>query len=147
MSAEAKAALLACFGHVAWSGTGGRTYYNALINALSPKSNLIDGIELTWDHGFINADGELSQTSINGSFTSDYFEVSNFSNYQITVPSEDWTSGRMAFFTATHGFISRLLTQNGEIPSNAVYGRCTVFNPQLEGQSEYDGAGTSILLT
>lgn len=146
LSDTARAALLACFAHVAWSGTGGRTYYNTLKNALYPEGNLINGIELTWDYGYIDANGELYK-SLNGSFTSNYFDVRNFSNYRVNAPSEDWDARRMAFYTASYVFIDRVLTETGEIPSNAVYGRCTVGNLQLSGQTEYDGAGTSILLT
>jgi hypothetical protein len=41
LSSEAKAALLACFQHVAWIDEHGQDYYDALENALYPDSGLI----------------------------------------------------------------------------------------------------------
>lgn len=41
LSNDVKTALLACFDHVAWSGTGCQSYYDALESALYPNTGLV----------------------------------------------------------------------------------------------------------
>lgn len=66
LSNDVKTALLACFDHVAWSGTGGQSYYDALESALniwdyewySSSRTLPDGMTAT-EYNFTTENGVL----------------------------------------------------------------------------------------
>lgn len=65
LSAEAKAALLACFAHVAWIDEGGQDYYDALEEALSvdPPVPPVSPLIYSWDFTQSLVDSISSKTA------------------------------------------------------------------------------------
>ena len=125
---------------------GGKTTTFTVTVSEEPSSTVVvDGTSLTWEYGYIDANGDLSTTQAAiGTWSSDYFSVSGYGDYELALDGS--TVQRMAFYDMSHVFISRELTATGEIPSGAYYARATVSKGSL-GTNSYDGTGTTVTLT
>lgn len=114
----------------------------------APEGGQIDGTDLTWETGFINSSGEIDKTQAtttnSGSWTSSYYSVQGYNTALVALAGS--TLQRNAYYDANKTFISRALTAESEIPSNAVYARATIHKSEL-GHTSYDGTGATITLS
>lgn len=154
MSNEAKAALIDCFSNVAWTDENGAARVERLRSALNvtpepepdePTQSVIDGNSLSWERGYINANGKIEiNTNQTGGYTCDYFNVESHNN--ILIELDGATVLRSAFYDSDKTFISRILNANGEIPSNAVYAKASIVKESI-GNDGFDGVGVTITLS
>lgn len=139
LSAEAKAALLACFAKVAWIDEHGQDYYDALYDALyggtPPTPSFNYGIyvpESIVAGKYIDANGDI-QTSSGTFYIEDYIPVvrSNYwigmnpSSLRVPAPSTNPTNAsdwRISEYDASKGFIKQThFDSSNALCSSALY--------------------------
>lgn len=111
LSDDIKSALLACFEHVAWSGTGDRTYYNALKDALLPQN---------WDYEWSPDSGVLPEYMTANTYN---FTTENGALYVV---------GGILNFEYTGNAVLEVEIKNANLQDN---------NPQLTLQNEIVSEG------
>jgi hypothetical protein len=122
---------------------GKTTTFDVTVTGLQDRD--IPGTDMSWVRGYVTETGAITATgSSNGTWTSDYFAIPDgYATFNISLDGA--TGSRMAFFDANKTIISRVLSNTGNIPSGAAYGRATVIKAAL-GNTSYDGTGTMITL-
>lgn len=95
LTAEAKAALLACFAHVAWVDSNGQTYYNALDTALNPPQNLSSITAVYTQSGTVYTTDSLDDLK------SDLVVTAHYSDNTTAVVSSYTLSGTLTAGTST----------------------------------------------
>lgn len=95
MSAGVKAALLACFQHVAWIDENGQTYYDNLYNELYPTANLVS-ITATYTQS-----GTVYDTASLDDLKTDLVVTANYSDGTSETVTTYMLSGALAVGTST----------------------------------------------
>lgn len=116
---------------------------NIIANRLNYTSNTKNGTSLSWTRGYIDNNGNLVDNSSTGTYTSDYFSVTNYSMLEISLANA--SSITTAYFDSNKHFISKTSVSKNVVPTNAAYARVTVIKSSL-GNNGYDGTGTTISL-
>lgn len=122
---------------------GKTTTFDVTVTGLQDRD--IPGTDMSWVRGYVAENGTIATAGLaNGTWTSDYFSIPDgYVTFNITLSGA--SARRMAFFDSEQQIISRVLSDSGNIPSGAVYGRATIIKSEL-GNTSYDGTGTTITL-
>lgn len=108
LSEDAKAALLACFDNVAWKGTDGKDYRDALETALAGTPETYSTVLFNDGTLIINEKGSKRAANIenHGSVVSEYPALDESHTYNFTVNTSDFSS--TAYWYANRANINRV---------------------------------------